>query len=196
VACRRPLVILAIAATVGAACSSSSSDESSTSSRSSLRPAGEVSAEEEATEAKDVAVGETVTLDKGVTVKVTNMSVGGDDLGPWLTVGVHAENKSGESTTNPEVAIHCKGEPEAGGWQADSTYSLGDELPAGSFAEGSINLLLPEDSRTGEPTPACDEPATVRVTELGVTVGNERPKSFDYPIESALVEQLNAKRTQ
>jgi hypothetical protein len=190
---------------IGAACSSSSASkpnassggQSSTTTGGPLRPSGEVNAGNAAAAAKKATLGETVTLDTGLTMKVTHMRIGGDNLGPWLTVAVRAENRSGQSTTNPQVAIYCKGEPEGGGYQADSTYSLSAELPTGSFAEGNVNLLLPKDSRTGVATPLCAEPATVRVNEFqSVTVGNEQPKSFDYAIPPALVAQMNAKRTR
>ena len=163
-----------------------------------LRSAGEVLAERAAAAAKDVTLGQTVSLAPKVTVVVTRMTLGGDDLGPWLSVSVRAENRSGDSVTNPVLAIYCKGESEGGGWQADSTYSLGDELPSGSFAQGDVNLLLPKDGRTGEAVPACVLPATVRVTD-GSTVtieGNQTSPSYDYPIARSLVTELNARRTR
>lgn len=160
-----------------------------------LRPADEVIAEEEASASMDGEIGEDIDLGEGLTVTVQAMRAGGDDLGPWLEVDVRAENRGEEELTNPELAIVCDGGAETGGWQADSTFDLGDELPAGSFHEGTVHLLLPEDGRYGEPVPECGSPAYVRISPYAtVVVDGQEPPAADVEIPVDILEQLNSAR--
>lgn len=158
-----------------------------------LRPADEVLGERAADDAADALLGDSVELED-VTVTVTDLVVGGDDFGPWLEVTVRAENR-GEDTSNPYLAIVCNGSVEEGGWQADSTYDLNGELPGGSFNEGVVNLLLPEDPRTQDPVPECATPAVVRVTmNGGFVMDGDEGSTVDYPVGDDVVAEMNARR--
>lgn len=173
----------------GAASSNAPSEET-------LRPADEVLSEREASKSLDLSVGEPVDFGDDIRVTVTGMTVGGDDLGPWLAVDVRAENRGDEDASNPLLAIVCDGSDMEGGWQADSTYDLNGTLPAGSYSEGTVHLLVPGDGRFGEARPTCDAPAVVRVrpNSFTVTLTDDKPEeqSADLPIEDALLVSLNA----
>lgn len=175
----RAAVALVVAA---AACGGDGSDA-----EPELRPADEVGTEAEAAAARGGVVGgEPVDAGTGRSVAVTTMAVGGVELDPWLAVGIRVENR-GEDTSNPDVAIACAG-GDTGGWQADSTFLLYDELPADSFDEGVVHLLLPDDGY-GSPVPECEAPAVVRVTFPDPVV---RP--VEFPIPDDVLAELNDAR--
>jgi hypothetical protein len=158
-----PTVLALLALLVLGACGSNGGSTSTSSDDQELRPADEVI---------DGTIGEETDLGAGLAVTVSEMRPGGDDGGPWLEVDLRVENR-GEDTSNPLVAIACSDSSEEGGWQVDSAYNLFDELPASTFNEGTINLLLPGDGRSGEPVPTCSAPAVVRVTpnDGSITIG-------------------------
>lgn len=133
-----------------AACSSNSTPEP-------LQPADSI----RAAEAASGSIGELGAPAKleNVSVTVTNPTVGGDESGPWLTITVHLENTTEEDQGLMSFAIYCSGNPESGGWQVGSTLEPTAGLPARSFDDGTLNLLLPGDSRTGKPRPTCATPA-------------------------------------
>ena len=119
------------------------------------------------------------------------LTVGGDDLGPWLVTLVRVENRGSADQSMPNIGIVCTGSTEMGGYQAGSTISLTTSLPAGSYREGTLNLLLPHDRRTGTPVPSCATPAYVQALPL-VTDSATRPVRVQIP--DAAVTSLNAKR--
>lgn len=55
---------------------------------------------------------------------------------------VRIENPTKKAARIPEAAIYCKDDDEAGDWFAQSTLSIGKELPAGTFDEGVFYLGL------------------------------------------------------
>ncbi|HRE03479.1 MAG TPA: hypothetical protein PLV68_19435, partial [Ilumatobacteraceae bacterium] len=64
----------------------------------------------------------------------------------------------------PYLEIRCSNTDDTGGWLANSTIYLGDDLPAGTFEDGEILLLFPEDGRyEGSPPPSCEPPAVIAV---------------------------------
>jgi hypothetical protein len=163
-----------------------------------LRSADEVIADDQAEAAVDATLGELVEFANGQTMTVADMRLGGDDGGPWLEVDARIENPSEDDQRTPVYAIICAGSPDPGEYQADSTLYQLEELPSGSFREGTIHLLLPGDGRFGEPTPECAGPAVVRATvevlnDEGLVEANP---TVDVPIDDALLAELNAARAQ
>jgi hypothetical protein len=158
----------------------------------SLVPAESVEAELEAKNAQVVAFGQAGKLADDVYVIFNApLTVGGDDLGPWLVTPVRVENRGKADQSMPNIGIVCMGSTEVGGYQAGSTMSLTDTLPAGSYREGSLNLLLPKDSRTGTAVPARATPAYVQAIPL-VTDSSTKPVRVAIP--DATVASLNEKR--
>jgi|GEM_PF-6774606 len=147
-----------------------------------LQPADSVRAAA-AVEGQPATIGQPATLDK-LKINMSKLDVGGDESGPWLTATVHVEN-AGSEAISVSFEIHCTGKPDAGGWQASSTYTNGDAIPPGTFDDGTINLLLPGDSRTGAPRPKCAMPAKL----VAQPVGLERRLVWDIPDE--LVDAMN-----
>jgi len=129
-----------------------------------LRPADAVEAEQTLANAQAADLGETFDLAPGLTVVVQDMSVGGDSGGPWLAVSARIENRTTDELSVPAMAIICDGSADDGGWQIDSTLSLYDTLPSGSFAEGTAHLLVPDDGRYGEPRIECAGLAVVMIS--------------------------------
>lgn len=169
--------------------------DDSSSSETELRPADEVRAEGAAGEA--ASIGETVSLG-GVDVTITTVEADYDEVRDGQNIGlvkvsVRSENRTEKELWNPEITIFCANNPEGGGWQADSTWPMYDALPAGTFDEGLLYLVLPGDRRINfvegtESVSRCETPAVIRVSELGlVSFDNEEPQSFDYPIPESVV---------
>lgn len=155
-----------------------------------LRNGNSVEASTESGDATDLALGEFAELGDHLRVRVGDTKVGGDDGGPWLEIAVRAENDGSEDQMLPEIGIVCSGNAEQGSYQADSTLLLTDTVPAGSFKEGTLNLLLPGDSRTGEKIAPCETPVFIRATP-GIYVGDE-PPSFRWELPETTVTELNA----
>jgi hypothetical protein len=132
----------------------------------------------------------------GLKVMLSTITQGGDNSGPWLTVHVRVENTGSQGRANPNIGIVCAGSEQTGGWQAASTFNVGQSLPAGSFDEGDVNLLLPGDSRSGQAVPSCKTPAVVRVSTTGVVTGRGGPAGGYWSIADDLVGGLNAARKQ
>jgi hypothetical protein len=194
---RTPLLgLAAVLALTLTACSSDDSDssaddrdepatsetsEASNSPSTDLRPADEALAEEAADAAQEGALGEFVELRDGLRVTVTSFEAGGDELGAWLITEARVENTGGEEVSVPEFGIVCEGSAERGGYQADSAMFFGDPLPAQTFEEGPLNLLLPGDGRFGEPVPPCTAPAYVEVSTVGMTEETDVVARFAIP---------------
>lgn len=137
-----------------------------------LRPAGEVLAERVIDGA--LPFGESASVGQH-TVTVSSAETAPDSGGFRLAVQLRVENSSGEEHFPPEVSIVCSGNADRGGSQADSTMKGTDRLPPGTFIEATQYLLLPGDSRiTGQPVPACAEPAVI-VVEWCCSWSGDRP---------------------
>jgi hypothetical protein len=157
-----------------------------------LKPSESVEAERQAANAQIVTFGQPGKLPDDVYVIFnTPLTVGGDDLGPWLVTPVRVENRGSADQSMPNIGIVCMGSTEMGGYQAGSTAKLTDTLPTGSYRQGTLNLLLPHDSRTGTPVPSCGTPAYVQAIPL-VTDTSTKPVRVQIP--DATVASLNAKR--
>jgi hypothetical protein len=157
-----------------------------------LAPSESVEAERQAANAKIVTFGQPGKLPDDVYVIFNApLTVGGDDLGPWQVTPVRVENRGSADQSMPNIGIFCMGSTEVGGYQAASTVSLTDKLPAKSYREGILNLLLPHDSRTGTSVPSCGTPAYVQAIPL-VTDSSTKPVRVQIP--DATVASLNAKR--
>lgn len=128
-------------------------------------------------------------------VTISDPVVEADESGPWLTVTVRAENRSPGSVQPPQVALRCSGSSALGAWLTTSTFKQEEPVPAGSFIEGTISLLLPGDERLGEPRPACATPATVIATHLTFDTNGAGPpveKRIAWAVPDELVGELNA----
>ena len=128
--------------------------------------------------------GKPATIGK-LSITVTTPIVGGDQSGPWLTITVHVENASSETVSVP-FELHCDANPDGGGRQAQSTYTNGDAIPAGTFHDGTVNLLMPSDGRTGKPRLSCAIPAKLVATLIG------SDQRFVWDIPDGLVAALNS----
>jgi hypothetical protein len=159
---------------------------------SALRPAAEVRTGEADANTVDVLIGgEGRYGDLSFTVLSTR--VGGDRGGAWLEATVRAENRASKESSTPMVFIRCAGVEEAGSWQANSTFQGMKALPAKTFAEGTLNLLVPGDKRVGkEPAPECRAPAYLRLAQAGVSFGTQ-PKLPQWRLPDDQLAELNAK---
>lgn len=142
--------------------------------------------------ADEVELRDFADLGTGMRVRVDSPTVGGDDGGPWLTVSVRVENSDDEAAAVPDVALRCGDAEEGGGYQADSTLSLGEEIPAGSFMEGTLNLLLPGDSRTGKPVPACEDELFILADYVGLVTDETTPGR--WTLDEDVAEELDSAR--
>jgi hypothetical protein len=185
----RHTLSLLIAVPILAACGGGS-DEPSTSPSTQLKNADDVKATQSAKSSKTVKFGEFAEIEGFGRASVASASVGGDDLGPWLETKIRFENTSGEESSTPDVGIYCKGDSESGSYQADSTISLGEPIPDGSYKEGILNLLPYGFKRTGEVDEACQTPAFIRLTPAVYEDSAELPQ---IAIPDELVDELNAK---
>lgn len=167
-------------------------DQSSDNPDTSLKNADEVRSQEQAGQnarAKTVDLGEFVELGSGLRLSASKVVVGGDELGPWLIATVRIENSSDEEAAPPDGGIICSNATEPGGSQAGSTLDVSGGLPAESFAEGTLNLLLPEDGRYGEKIQDCQGPAFLQFTKTGLVDDSDLPVRIRVP-EDTLAELL------
>ena len=149
-----------------------------------LRDADDIKASETAASAKTAKVGDTFELGN-LRVKVSSLEAAGDDLGPWIVADLRVENPSDEEDSMPDAGIVCGDSGEQGGWQADSTVSLSDTLPAKSFKEGKLNVLTPEDGRAMEPPVECAAPAVLQMTSVD-------SKVVRIPVPDDVLTKVNA----
>ena len=157
-----------------------------------LAPAGSVEARRQAAKAQVVTFGQPGKLPDHVYVIFSApLTVGGDDLGPWLVTPVRVENRGSADQSMPNIGIVRMGSTDMGGYQAGSTVSLSDTLPGRSYREGNLNLLLPKDSRTGTPVPPCATPSYIQAIPL---VTDNRTKPVRVQVSDAMIASLNAKR--
>jgi hypothetical protein len=120
-----------------------------------------------------------------ISITATNPVVGGDKSGPWLTVTFHLDNATNNLQEPISLSIYCSGNPKSGGWQVGSTLNPAAGVPAHAVADGTINLMLPGDSRSGAPRLACVTPA--RLIGQGTS---SRAVAWDLP--DALIAAMNA----
>ena len=127
-----------------------------------LRPANEVRAEEQTAKARRATIGEPTQMGK-LTVNVKSMTADRSGSDIWLRVALRFENATSGPLDAPSLAIYCAGNPEGGSWVVNSTVSMNATIPAGSFDEGDLNLLVPGNNLVStETTPSCQGPAVVR----------------------------------
>lgn len=153
-----------------------------------LVPAEEIRAAE-AVAGVEASVGDTVDLD-GVVVEVSSVRLSGDDLGPWLETAVRIENRTSNDVDYVNIELYCAGNDEGGGWQADSTFDLLAGVPAGSFDEGTVNLLVPGDGRYGETRERCVPPANIVVGPFIAGAVTANRAVFELP--TAVIDAINA----
>lgn len=182
------LVLLLIAAT---SCSSPT-DRPASSPAAGLRPADRVEASRTATSAVVVALGQPGKLDNGIVVTISGPAqFAGDANGRWLAVRGRVENHGTQDAQPPNIGIRCNGGVGKQGYpQAGSTLDLAKPLPSGTFRQGSLLLLLPGDTRAGEPVPVCKPPAFIEATPL-ITMNDGSTPTVRVPLADALVAKLN-----
>jgi len=161
-------VLLLVSGCASGATSSGASSEG-------LRSAEEVLAEQAESASITASVGEVFDLEERITVSISNIERGGDDLGPWLVVSTRVENRGSEDATPPDISLICSGSPEEGGRLSIGERFI-DSLPADTFDEAALYLLLPGDPRegisSGRRLPECLTPAWVAVNDTGWTFGD------------------------
>ncbi|HZC72762.1 MAG TPA: hypothetical protein VE442_18840 [Jatrophihabitans sp.] len=174
---------------VAVACSSPGSQSGS----ESLRNGDQVESSRASAATFEGKIGQPATLGD-VTLTVKGVEAGGDASGPWMVTSLRWENHSGQDTSAPSLWLYCADtKPEDHGeYQAGSTLSDSEPLPARSYKEGTLNLLLPGDSRTGTPVPKCASPATLRA-EATAYKGDTAP-SVTIPVPDEVIAKLNARR--
>lgn len=138
-------------------------------------------------------LGDTAEFGNGLSITFDAPFVGGDDLGPWIEIATRFDNRNTDIDAQyPNVGIVCVGSTDEGGYQAGSTRLFGDPVPAGSFLEGKLHLLLPGDGRYGEPVPPCTTPAVIRVSLL--TYSDDDTAVVDFALPNAVIDEINNRR--
>ena len=132
--------------------------------------------------------------DGHVIAVVSNPQTDGDDLGPWLEVDVRIENPTDEDVQYFNAGIICAGNDEMGGTVQGGTIDSSAGIPAGTFEEGTLLVLLPGDGRYGEATPLCETPAAVRIEVIGDD-GMTPEQAVSWTIPEDLIATLNTGRT-
>ncbi|HEY1135161.1 MAG TPA: hypothetical protein VGE77_11355 [Nocardioides sp.] len=138
--------------------------------------------------AAEVAVGDTVELPDGLTVTVAAMELGGDTGGPWVTTEVVVENPTDNEGAVPTFGLVCAEGPAIGDYAAGSTVVIGDPIPAGGTVTGTLNLLLPGDTRSGAEVPTCTAPAYVQAAS--VTTADLEATTGRIDVPAAVLDQL------
>ncbi|WP_377321149.1 hypothetical protein ACFJIY_18620 [Pimelobacter simplex] len=108
------------------------------------------------------AMGEAQDLGRGLSVRVSIDSTGGDARQTWLSVMVSYENHTSGSLTVPAApSLHCAQSAAAG---LPRAHGPGDQeaVPGGLSGGQGYDLLLPPDAG-GRPLTACRAPAYVAV---------------------------------
>ena len=174
-----------VAAVVLVACSNSD-DSSDVSQPTESIGANEAAADERATFGQAAGMGE-------LQVTASNPVADSDPDGPFLTMTVHAENSTNQEQQAPLFELHCAGSPAAGAWLNGTTYVQQGPVAAGSFAEGTVSLLVPGDDHQGGPRPACATPATVvaRVPRVDDN-GQQGDLEVVWDVPDDVVATLNA----
>ena len=177
---RRLLVLVSIASCIlFAGCSGTQSDSQP---NLGLRPAGSVVIEDALRQA--TPLGDMVNFDSTSRFTVQSFVVGGDELGPWLETKIRGEAADAIGALPVDIAIRCASSSETGGWQVSSTVSLGQEIPKGTFLDGTIALLLPDDGRYGDQIETCESPALIEVGTDG---------KFWFAIPEDVIAELNSR---
>jgi hypothetical protein len=148
----------------------------------SLRPAGSVVIEEALRQV--TPLGDMVDVDSSSRFTVQSFVVSGDELGPWLETKIRGEAADAMGALPVDIAIRCASSSETGGWQVSSTVSLGQEIPKGTFLDGTIALLLPDDGRYGDQIEICESPALIEVGTDG---------KFWFAIPEDVIAELNSR---
>lgn len=133
--------------------------------------------------AAEVGVGDPVELPDGLSVTVTAMEVGGDTGGPWVSAEVVVENPTDVEGAVPTFGLVCAEGPAIGDYAAGSTVVIGDPLPAGETVTGTLNLLLPGDTRSGTAVPTCTAPAYVQAASVTTADLEATTGRVDVPAE-------------
>ena len=131
----------------------------------------------------------------GLQLTASDPVIGSDGDGPWLTVTVHADNRSRGDVRTPQFELRCSGSSAGGSWLEASTFKPGDPVPAGSLLDGSVSLVMPGDDRLGQPRPSCAAPAVVVASLLvfdDTGAGAPVQKRLVWSVPDELVDQLNA----
>jgi hypothetical protein len=181
---------IAIVVGVMAISSCSSTSESDASSA----PAPVDSVRPSAANGTPATFGDSATLGD-LKVTATNPVVETDETGPWLTLTMRAENETLGTIQSPQLELRCSGSAAGGSWMEISTFKPGEPVPANSFSEGTVSLLMPGDDRLGQPRPSCATPATVVASLLVFDNAGASPpaqKRLGWAVPDELIDQLNA----
>jgi hypothetical protein len=135
------------------------------------------------------SLGKAFNLD-GMSVTLTLPTIGGDALGPWLSVHVRTVSPYKDPTIGPEFSILCSGTSSKAAWHESSTYPNGATIAASGTLEGDVQLLVPGDRRSDAPVPAC-------ATPIAILAESARGKSrVQITLDPSLAAMLDARRVK
>jgi hypothetical protein len=181
-------VAAVVLATAFASCSSTSESDTSVS------PQPVDSAQTDTADGTGATFGTPVAIGD-LKVTASDPVIESDESGPWLTLTVRAENRTQLDVQSPLFELRCSGSSAGGAWLTTSSFEQQVPVPAGSFNEGTVSLLLPGDERLGEPRPSCTTPATVVASLLSFgTEGSGQPVQVRvaWAVPDELIDELNA----
>ncbi|WP_156391625.1 MULTISPECIES: DUF6461 domain-containing protein [unclassified Nocardioides] len=141
-------------------------------------------------------LGEYADLGDGLRVRLDITDVGGDELGPWLTVTMRTDNQGADPQPVPRAELHCEQSDDPGmPWTDDDADSSGpeDRVLAGDSFERNAKLLLPGDSHMGGPIPECEGEAYLAAATYGDDWNNALA-SAEWSVPAAIVDELNEAR--
>ncbi|MBU2695972.1 hypothetical protein [Pimelobacter sp. 30-1] len=123
-------------------------------------PAGAPPSTPPSTPATPAAIGEQQEVGRGLVLRVSADSAGGDDRRSWVNVMMNVENRTAGDLPFPRPALRCAQSDALGEPRDPATDD--DILPAGASAGRGFELLLPPGA-DGAPVRTCRAPAYVEV---------------------------------
>lgn len=138
-------------------------------------------------------LGEDITWDDDLRLRVDAVGVDSDDRGPWLTVTYRVENTGSSRRPIPQLGLACDESDGAGGVAPDDGTATPTQVRAKDSVEIEERLFLPGDLRVGEPIPACAGSLTIDV-ELSDATGATELLSPGWIVPDELRDELNARR--
>lgn len=143
-----------------------------------VEPCGEVDTDSLADSSGEL--GQPIDLGDGTEITLSNPRVAGNGQ-PHIEVDVTFTNESSTTARAPLPKISCESSKETGGWLAGSEYGAYEDAKPGETLSGMLQLLVPDDHRTGEATPECAAPAFFVVETDGAEI----------PVPEDLLDEFN-----
>lgn len=190
---RALLTVTAVAGLAIAGCSGSSGGGGGGGrSDAPLRPASDISSSSAAASANEAQLGSEFDLSDDVSVTVSSPAAQSDGESRYLQIAVSLANNAAKLGSTPTIGILCAGSPEIGANLSGGTVTGERDFPARSTMDGTMLLLLPGDSRTGNAQATCDGPAFITVTPWAAVVSDDdKPVQTRIDLPEDLRAQLN-----